>query len=197
MEESQEVKRRYQEVESVIVQTEINDKLQEEVSRLKSELLERNNVSLEAKRQSYLNDTENLQTQLRLLEKEIWDSKMAVDVSSHELADKRQKISTMSQSLTVHKELLGEYEKQIGSYCRQLTMQKAEIELLSKSLAIRESDRLSKGVGAADLAKRSEECEEVLLVTRVRQECAKSAPRVRQDCAKSAPRVRCSNARTL
>jgi len=41
--------------------------------RLISELLEKNDVSLEAKRQSYLNDTENLQTKLRLLEKEIWD----------------------------------------------------------------------------------------------------------------------------
>jgi len=91
---------------------------------------------------------------------------MAVDVSSHELADKRQTISTMSQSLTVHKKVLGDCDKQIGGYCRQLTMQKAEIELLSKSLASRESDRLSTGVGAADLAKRSKECEEVLLVTK-------------------------------
>jgi len=99
MEESQEVKRRYQEVESVIVQTEINDKLQEEVSRLKSELLERNNVSLEAKRQSYLNDSENLQTQLRLLEKEIWDSKMAVDVSSHEHATRgKQSVLCLNRS---------------------------------------------------------------------------------------------------
>ena len=100
---------------------------------------------LEAAEAEVQSQPDEEQSQLRDMEKEVWGAKMALDASVNELSENRRLMAGVEDSLRVHKAMLLESEKQVTAVSRQLALREIEV---------------------ANLSKRLEECECMLVVTK-------------------------------
>ena len=141
------IDRKSHEPDVAVLFKQVSSRIQEEVGRLRSELL---GDELDKKRDGELLSYGALQAQLRAYETRIRDATVKLDTSERELAEKKKAMELMEESLGVHKELLSQSQKQEKVYRKQLATQNVETGHANTSSTGQDADAESTSVAVED-----------------------------------------------